>query len=488
MNKAYSAYGTYDITVRLKDKKNALSGWSDPHSVVIGHSQPLTPAILAGPDSIWFTNSATFLVAGSDPDREKLRFKFAWGDGDTSDWLEPNVGDTAISTSYTWDSAGRFDVTVRAEDTTGDLSSWSSSKTVVVRGLDEKWFFKDDSGPVTTPVIMPDGAIVFADRAGIVREVSTSGGEVWKYAMGAAPGSSPSVAASGTVFILGSDGNLDALSTAGKLLWQHQVGGQLPPASRNYDAPPSISGERIVYVPGDSLYALDEFGALKWRIGRPNGLVSSPAIAANGTIYVRFGDTLDALTADSLTTWSRYVPAGGGKGLPPSVGADGTVYCSGTDGLLYALSPTNGVPLWTVQTSGETEPVLGLDGTIYVESNQLLVAVSPTGSVTWTAAPEDPSQSWSAPVVVVADSAIYAPTRGSSGSSLLAFNHASTIRWDLAADIAELTSPCISTTGVVYVATDSGLMALSGSSALAKSAWPCARHDSQHTSWEGWAF
>ena len=54
----------------------------------------------------------------------------------------------------------------------------------------------------------------------------------------------------------------------------------------------------------------------------------------------------------------------------PAVGADGTVYVGSGDGHVYALDPANGNELWSFETGNwvESSPALGADGTVYVGS------------------------------------------------------------------------------------------------------------------------
>ena len=63
---------------------------------------------------------------------------------------------------------------------------------------------------------------------------------------------------------------------------------------------------------------------------------SSPAVAADGTVYVGSGDDyLYAINPDGSLKW-RY-QTGGYVGSSPAVAADGTVYVGSANNYLYAI-------------------------------------------------------------------------------------------------------------------------------------------------------
>jgi outer membrane protein assembly factor BamB len=171
----------------------------------------------------------------------------------------------------------------------------------------------------------------------------------------------------------------------------------------------AIGPDGTIYLgnfPGN-LLALRDPGAgsqleLLWRF-HPEGASSfhtTPALAADGTIYVGFSTggatpaahgTFYALDPQGQVRWT--VDLGGGRQTSsPTLGPDGTVYVTSGAGKLFAISP-EGRTLWTAQTGPtvKASPALGLDGTVYIASmNDKLYAVQPPvagqteGSVRWT--------------------------------------------------------------------------------------------------------
>ena len=78
------------------------------------------------------------------------------------------------------------------------------------------------------------------------------------------------------------DHNLHAIDPTGILKWSYPIGTSLEYSS------PAIGADGTIYVGSDdhNLYAIDPTGALKWSYPTGNYIYSSPAIGADGTIYV----------------------------------------------------------------------------------------------------------------------------------------------------------------------------------------------------------
>ena len=99
-----------------------------------------------------------------------------------------------------------------------------------------------------------------------------------------------------------------------------------------------------------------------------NGIVSSPAIAADGTVYVGSDDyKLYAINPNGTLKWSYTT--GGAIVSSPTIAADGTIYVGSWDSKLYAINP-NGTLKWSYVTGNgiDSSPAIGADGTIYVGS------------------------------------------------------------------------------------------------------------------------
>ena len=94
---------------------------------------------------------------------------------------------------------------------------------------------------------------------------------------------------------------------------------------------------------GRSPYTGPERPKLKWSFTTGTYISSSPAIGADGTIYVGSADNnLYAVNPDGSQKWS--FTTGSAVHSSPAIGADGTIYVGSFDNKLYAISgetPTN---------------------------------------------------------------------------------------------------------------------------------------------------
>jgi len=110
-------------------------------------------------------------------------------------------------------------------------------------------------------------------------------------------------------------------------------------------------------------------GTLKWSYTTGNSINSSPAIGADGTIYVGSEDgNLYAINPNGGLKWSYTT--GSWIESSPAIGADGTIYVGSYDNKLYAINP-NGTLKWSYTTGNYifSSPAIGADGTIYVGSH-----------------------------------------------------------------------------------------------------------------------
>jgi outer membrane protein assembly factor BamB len=135
------------------------------------------------------------------------------------------------------------------------------------------------------------------------------------------------------------------------------------------------------------LYAINPDGTIKWRYQTSSEVRATPTIGAEGTIYVGDGSGLSAVNCDGTLKWRYDTEYDGGIGIVsgPAIGADGTIYAGDRDSYLYALNP-DGSLKWRFKTGSDVidGPVISPDGTIYVKSNDAYIyAISDDGSLKW---------------------------------------------------------------------------------------------------------
>lgn len=119
------------------------------------------------------------------------------------------------------------------------------------------------------------------------------------------------------------------------------------------------------------MYALNLGGGDEaFHLNFPGGMLSSPALGRDGTIYLGSLDgklyAVDAVTGDkkwSFPTEGYFVLGS------PAVDGAGRIYFGDSDGTLYALTPS-GRELWRFHTGASivSAPVITENGTLYCTS------------------------------------------------------------------------------------------------------------------------
>jgi hypothetical protein len=83
------------------------------------NQRPNKPAKPSGPAKGEPDIGYTFSTSATDPDNDQIYYRWDWGDGNYSNWLDTNEA------SYTWTSEDNFDIRVIAKDSNGGESDWS---------------------------------------------------------------------------------------------------------------------------------------------------------------------------------------------------------------------------------------------------------------------------------------------------------------------------------------------------------------------------
>jgi PQQ-like domain len=189
-------------------------------------------------------------------------------------------------------------------------------------------------------------------------------------------------------------------------------------------------------------------GTVLWTYQAPNFILSSPALANDGTVYIGAGALLAVTNSGSMASNRWTLPVT--PSLCPAVGVDGTIYCA--NGSLFAVGP-DGVVKWSYQGQGggSGAPAIGSDNTIYFFGGGRLYAVLPSGIKKWDYligsggyidTPFSP--------VIAPDGRIYVAA-GTAGT-LCAFSPEGTNEWcaDLRSNGAGATSPALGADGTIY--------------------------------------
>jgi hypothetical protein len=93
---------------------------------------PVKPAAPNGPSSGKVDSLHAFTSTATDPDGGEIRYRFDWGDGDTSDWTDSVPSGQPGGASHVWHAIGPFVVRAQAKDAGDALSAWSDGHQIEV--------------------------------------------------------------------------------------------------------------------------------------------------------------------------------------------------------------------------------------------------------------------------------------------------------------------------------------------------------------------
>jgi hypothetical protein len=127
MTHAWQDTGTYEVHAWAQDRKLLTSDSSGGLVVRVGlRRPPNTPAEPTGPGYGGQDSSYAFTTRAFHPDGIKVSVRFAWGDGDTSNWGPFLPSGSPVKRSHAWSAPGTYAVTAQARDTGSALSGWSA--------------------------------------------------------------------------------------------------------------------------------------------------------------------------------------------------------------------------------------------------------------------------------------------------------------------------------------------------------------------------
>lgn len=272
--------------------------------------------------------------------------------------------ETAVEYSAVYVDEEDLPATLLLQHEAADLVGQVTTESAVIQIVRRLAWVHESLGEIwASPVILPDGSVVFGNKNNTLRALNPDGTEAWSATLDDMIEVGPAVdPVANRIFVGSASGSVYAIGAQnGSVAWTIDIG-----------TPPS----------GDIVFLTDTF-----YVAGFSGLV----LARNA--------------ATGANRWSYTLPAN--IFASPAVAADGTVYIGCQDGFLYALK--NGEVLWQFETGDEVwgTPVIGPDGEIYVGSNDgWLYALDSAGERIW--AQELEGQIWSRPLLDVDDGAVYA--------------------------------------------------------------------------------
>ncbi|MFQ5604071.1 MAG: PQQ-binding-like beta-propeller repeat protein [bacterium] len=273
------------------------------------------------------------------------------------------------------------------------------------------------------------------------------------------------VGADGTIHITSYDNYLYAINPDGTLKWKFLAG------SSN-DSSPAIGADGTIYIGSSSyydkkFYALNPDGSVIWIYIPDLGITHPPAIGTDGTIYLTTSVSLHAINPDGSGKWVSTLGTGGSDLIttPPTIGLDGTIYVGKQDKDLYAINP-DGTEKWQFTIDSEyhgfkSPQAIGADGTVYAGSDYgRLYAITPTGNLKWEFSTVAHSGIFTSPAIGL-DRAIYL---GHYNGRIYAINPDGSLKWEFySGDYQDrFSTVAIDREGVLYVLSekDNSLYAL----------------------------
>jgi outer membrane protein assembly factor BamB len=212
----------------------------------------------------------------------------------------------------------------------------------------------------------------------------------------------PAIGGDGSITVVCADGKVRSVTSSGHLRWEFTV---FAGNTAFFAGHPVVGDDGNVLVTvnfrngplGDpnqgALIALSPFGVELWRkhLGQ---IVFPPAVAPDGGVVLPLQEdwTNPIEGAGGVYVYEQtgalkwFYPVAGGVMMTPVIQSDGTIFFGGRDRLLRALTAT-GTQRWSFDVGSPFgAPVYpGPDGSTYVLANEVIRKFSLSGNIEWTA-------------------------------------------------------------------------------------------------------
>lgn len=318
------------------------------------------------------------------------------------------------------------------------------------------WKFATKGRVTASPILSPDGTIVFGSHDYSIYGLNPDGTLRWKRPTHDMVFAAPVVAPDGSVLVGSDDDKLYSLSVGdGAVRWTASPGrckrslGVGPEASRCDVEGVTPAPDGSLYIGGEGITALTSDGKVRWHYGNDKKHCgSSPSLGFDGTLYAVCQDLLVHLNPDGTKRWEIQLALDLAES--PAIGPDGTAYLGGEDRRVYAVSK-EGVVKFSVPTGAPVRAAVALraDGTILAGSyDGQLYAIRSDGTLLWKFQTGDAIQS--APIVDRKGRALF----GSRDDRLYALTQDGQLLWQVVFDADVDGSPLLAEDQAIVVGTD----------------------------------
>jgi outer membrane protein assembly factor BamB len=346
--------GDYVVRVRARDNLDAVSDWSAGHLLHV--SGPVVPwrvdcrgtpyyvSPTVGPDgTVYVVRDADYLCAVNPDGAEKWRFRTP-GAMDCPPLVGSDGRVYASSGSYLYSLLPNGTLNwVLSRDHVPEYRALALAGDTVLYSPGDELLAMDRQGTIRwrtaactggSAVITEDGAVYYQRNHELIALNPDSSIRWTAFLQNGSMYGPPALGANGMIYCTGNKDTLYAYDASGNVVWTCPVG------DKHNDplyAAPAIGTDGMLYCGyPKGLRAVSSVGARKWAFLTAGRVRTTPAIAADGTIYFGCDDRyLYALTPDGTLKW-RY-DLGHPVRSSPVIGADGRVYIVSYDGYLYAI-------------------------------------------------------------------------------------------------------------------------------------------------------
>ncbi len=228
--------------------------------------------------------------------------------------------------------------------TDGTLYFGTSDARLFARHADgtAKWDFPLDGQVIHAPALGKDGTIYTGGSGGKLFAVLPNGTKKWDYTAAGNLSAPPIIGGDGTVYFGTGNGYFTALDETGQFQWEFHVDGGINSA-------PAIGADGTLYFGSGNagkFFAVTPEGGQKWMLPINSGVANaSPSIDVDGTIYCgSYDGTLLAIRPNGTLKWS--LPLGGEVQGTPAVAADGSLYVGNGYGRQFFRISSTGTKIW----------------------------------------------------------------------------------------------------------------------------------------------
>jgi outer membrane protein assembly factor BamB len=309
------------------------------------------------------------------------------------------------------------------------------------------------------PVLGVDGAIYVATNAGELHALDpATGADRWTfkgggpYAGASDLSTSALVLPSGDILWPGPNDTLYDLTPSGQPVWSHRFDGMV--------LSPALAGSKVyVGLMSGSVWELDVSGSvpqLGWTVAIGQQSFSSPAVNPDGDVITAVDRSVVAISdhgTHGVIHWRRPVTAT--IEVSPAVGANGDVYVTDNDGSAYRLSAAGSV-LWRHHIGQESYSSASVtsNGLLYFGDNggTLNIVRAATGSRIRT--DRGAKGIWSAQAIDRRGDVYF----GTQGHGIYGFSASGHLLFHLRASSAIDSYPALSGNGTLFIGDQAGTL------------------------------